>query len=100
MNLANLCRASEIAHFGVFELQLQPVGNQGDELRIGGLAFRIGDGISEDALQRLQIAAIPGHLDGVADGSLDAAGSGVELEGKCRTQKRKISRKICWSTKK
>ena len=33
-NSANPCCASEIAHFGVFELQLELVRNQGDELRI------------------------------------------------------------------
>ena len=30
----NPCRTSEIAHFGIFELQLELVRNQSDELRI------------------------------------------------------------------
>ena len=60
----------------VFKLQLQPVGNEGDKLRIGGLSLGIGDRIAEKPLQCLQIAPIPGHLDGMADGALHPGGRG------------------------
>ena len=57
-----------------FSLQLQLIGNEGDKLGIGGLAFGVGDGVAEEFLQRLQIAAVPRQLDGVPDGALDARG--------------------------
>ena len=76
--------------------QAQAVGDHGDELRIRRLALDVRDRVAEKLLQRLNIAAVPCDLDRVPDGALDARGRRVELEGKCRTQKRKISRKICW----
>src|SRR5699024_4919609 len=51
----------------------------GDELAVGGLALDVGDGVAEELLQRLDVAAVPGDLDGVADGPLHAGGRGVEL---------------------
>ena len=53
-----------------FLLQADSVCDHGDELAICGFALGIGHGIAEVALQRLQIAAIPGYLDGVAHGAL------------------------------
>ena len=38
-------------------------------------------GVPEVLLQGLQIAPVPGHLDGVADGPLHAAGRGTEPLG-------------------
>ena len=76
--------------------QAQAVGYHCDELGIRRLALDVRHGVAEKLLQNLDVAPVPCDLDRMADGSLDAAGSGVELEGKCRTQKRKISRKICW----
>ena len=76
--------------------QTQAVGDHGDELGIRGLALDVRHGVAEKLLQHLDIASVPRDLDGMADCALNAAGSGIELEGKCRTQKRKISRKICW----
>lgn len=52
--------------------QRKAVGNHGDELAVRGLALDVTDRVAEKALQRFQIAAIPRHLDGVADGALDA----------------------------
>ena len=49
-------------------LELEPVGDHGNELRIGGLALGVADGVAEILLQDLQVAPVPGHLDGVADG--------------------------------
>ena len=72
------------------------VGYHGDELGIRGLALYIRHGVAEKLLQHLDVAPVPCDLDRMADGSLDPRRRCVELEGKCRTQKRKISRKICW----
>ena len=58
-------------------LQLQPVGDHGDELGIRRLALGVGDGISEVLLEGLQVAPIPGHLNGMADGPLHPAGGGA-----------------------
>ena len=63
-----------IPRLPAFELQLQLIGNEGDELGVGGLAFGVGDGVAEEFLQRFQIAAVPRQLDGVPDGALDARG--------------------------
>ena len=52
----------------VFELELQAVGDQRDELRIGRLALRVRDGVAEEALQCLKVAAVPRDLDRMPDG--------------------------------
>ena len=44
-------------------LELEAVGDHGDEFRIGGLALGGVDGVAEVALQGLQIAPVPGYLD-------------------------------------
>ena len=69
---------SELRRLGGFELQLQLVRNQGDELRICGLALGVGHGVAEKALQGIQIAPVPGDFDGVANGPLHPAGGGLE----------------------
>ena len=71
----------EIAHLGALKLKLELVRNQGDELRIGGLALGIGNGVAEEPLQRIQITPVPGDFDGMANGSLHSGGRG--LEGLC-----------------
>ncbi len=43
------------------------IGDHGDEFGIGGLSLDIAHRIPEILLQHLDIAPIPGHLDGVAD---------------------------------
>ena len=48
-------------------LQCQTVREHRNELRIRGLSLGDTHGIAEVLLQRLQIAPIPCHLDGVAD---------------------------------
>ena len=57
---------------------MQLVRNQGDEFRIGGFSLGIADGVAEEALQGIQIAPIPGHLDGVPDCPLHPTGRGLE----------------------
>ena len=49
---------------------MQPVSDQGDELRIRGLPLGIADGIPEEALQGIQVPSIPGHFNCVANGPL------------------------------
>ena len=65
-------------------LEHQPVCDHGDELGVGGLALGAVDGVAEITLQRFQIAPVPCHLDGVADGTLHAGGRGMEPLGYLR----------------
>ena len=44
------------------------------------------DGIPEIAVQGVHIAPVPRHLDGVADGTLHAAGGGAVFLGDLRVQ--------------
>ena len=82
---------SILRRLGGLQLQLELVRNQGDELRIGGLALGVGYRIAEESLQGIQIPSVPGNLDGVADGPLHPAGGcpkglchlGVENLGDC-----------------
>ena len=74
-------RFSEIGHFAGLQLQLEFIGNQGDEFRIGRFAFRIADSIAKKSLQSVQITTIPGYFDGVSDRSFHTAWRG--LEGLC-----------------
>ena len=48
-------------------LQNEPVTDHRNEFTIGGLALGVGDGVAKVLLQGLQVAPVPGHLDGVAD---------------------------------
>ena len=72
---------SEIRHLGRFQLQLELVRNQGNKFGIRGFSLGIADGIAEKSLQSIQIASVPGHFDGMADGSLDASGGSLECFG-------------------
>ena len=67
-------------------LQLEPVGDHGDELRIGRLSLGGVYRIAEILLQRLDVAPVPCHLDGVADGALHPAGGGAVFLGDLRVQ--------------
>ena len=77
---------SEIGNLGRLQLKLQFVSNQGDELGIGGFSFGIADGIAEKSLQRIQITAVPGNLDGVPDGPLYSGRGGLECFRHLRVQ--------------
>ena len=57
-----------------------------DELAVGGFAAQIMDGIAEVAVEGIHIAPVPRHLDGVADGTLHAAGGGAVFLGDFRVQ--------------
>ena len=67
---------------------IQPhfVSDHRDELRIGGLAPQIVDGIAEVAVEGIHIAPVPRHLNGMADGALHAAGSGAVFLGNFRVE--------------
>ena len=68
----------EIRNLRGFQLQLQFVCDQGNKFRIRGFSLGIADGIAEKSLQRIQIATIPGHFDGMADGPFHSTGGGLE----------------------
>ena len=57
---------------------MQLVRNQGDELRVGGLSLGVADGIAKESLQGVQIAPVPGNLDGVTNGPLHSGRRGAE----------------------
>ena len=57
------------------------IRNHGDEFAVRRLALDVADRIAEKLLQRVEVAAIPRDLDGVADGPLHAGGGGAELLG-------------------
>ena len=72
---------SELRRLGALELKLELVRDQGDELRIGGLTLGIGYRVAKEFLQGVQVAPIPGNLNGVADGPFHSAGRGAEVLG-------------------
>ena len=59
----NPCAMRLFALRALFLLQPNSVCDHSDELAVCGLALGVGHGIAEVALQRLQIAAVPGYLD-------------------------------------
>ena len=69
---------SKIPHFGALELKLELVRNQGDELRIGGLSLGVAHGVTEEALQGIQIPSVPSHFDGMTDGTFYPGRCGLE----------------------
>lgn len=72
---------SELGHVLSLELKLQFVSNQGDELRIGGLALGIGHCVAKEFLQGVQVAPVPRDFNGVADGPLHSGRRGTEVLG-------------------
>ena len=50
----------ELARSTLPLLELEPVGDHGDELAVGGFSFHVGDCIAEVFLQGLQVAPVPG----------------------------------------
>ena len=69
---------SEIGYLAGLELEWQFISDKGNEFRIRGFSLGIADSIAEKSLQSVQVAAIPGYFDGVADGSFHSAGGGLE----------------------
>ena len=58
-------------------LQPQIISDHRNEFRICGFTTIILDCISKIRIKRIHVASIPRDLDSVADGALDAAGSGL-----------------------
>ena len=75
-----------MCRLGALELKLQFVRNQGDELRIGGLALGVAHGIAEEFLQGVQVTPVPGDFNSMADGSLYSGRRGAEGFGDLRVQ--------------
>ena len=69
---------SEIGNLGRLQLKLQFVCDKGDEFRIRGFSLGVADGIAEKSLQRIQIATIPGHFNGMANSPLHSGRGGLE----------------------
>ena len=69
---------SVLRRLGALELQLQPVRYQCDELTVRGLALGVAHRVAKEALQGVEIAPVPGYLNGVADGPFYPAGGGLE----------------------
>ena len=57
-----------------------------DELRVGGFAAQVVDGIAEVAVEGIHISPVPCNLDGVADGALHPASGGAVFLGNFRVQ--------------
>ena len=66
-----------IGNLAGLQLQLELIGDQGDEFGIRGFSLGIGNRVAKEPLEGVQIASVPSHLDGVADGALDAACGGL-----------------------
>ena len=64
---------------GLIQLILQPqiIRDHGDKLRVGWFSSIILNSIAEIRIERIHVAPVPGHLDGVADGTLHAACGGL-----------------------
>ena len=54
------------------------IGHPGDKFGIRGFSLGIADGIAEKSLKCVQIAPVPGHFNGMADGTLHTAGGGLK----------------------
>ena len=72
---------SEIGNLRRLQLKLQFVSDKGDKFGIGGFPLGIAHGIAKEPLEGIEIPSVPGDLNGMADGSFDSAGCG--LEGLC-----------------
>ena len=69
---------SVICGAGAFQLKLKLVRNQRNKFGIRGFSLGIADSVAEKSLEGIQIATIPGHFDGMADGTFHTAGCGLE----------------------
>ena len=71
----------EIRNLAGFQLQLKLICNKRYKFRIRRLSLGIADGIAEKSLECVQVSSVPGHFDGMADGTLHSGRGG--LEGFC-----------------
>ena len=75
-----------LRRFRALELQLELVRDQGDKLTIRRLALGVAHRVAKESLQGIQIAPVPGNLDGVANGPFHPAGGGAEGLGYLRVE--------------
>ena len=61
--------------------QRQLIRKHGDELAVGGLVFGRAYLAAKGAVERVDAPAVPGNLNGVADGALHLAGAGAKMLG-------------------
>ena len=54
------------------------ISDKGDEFRVCGFSLGIGNRVAEKSLQGIQIAPVPGYLDGVSDCPLHSGRCGLE----------------------
>ena len=97
VNLVFITLFKSSAQIGrIFNLQMLPhplpfiqphlISYHRNELRVCGLSAQVVDGVAEVAVQRIHIAPVPCHLDGMADGALHPAGGGSVALGDLRVQ--------------
>ena len=66
-NSAKRCGPRVCSPHGVLAFEAEIVSDHRNKFRIRGLSLNARDGVAEEALQGLHVAAVPGHLDGMAD---------------------------------
>ena len=69
---------SEICDLGRLQLQLELIRYKRNKFGIRGFSLGIADGIPKKSLECVQIPTVPCDFDGMADGTLDSAGCGLE----------------------
>ena len=77
---------SEIGNLGRLQLKLQFVCDKRNKLRIRGFSLGVADGIAKKSLQGIQVASVPCHFDGMADGTLHSGRGSLECLGDLRVQ--------------
>lgn len=68
----------KLCSLGGLELKLELVCDKGNEFRIRGFSLGIANRVAKEPLQSIQIASVPSHLDGVANGPLYSGRRGLE----------------------
>ena len=58
--------------YGVLSLEAEIVSDHRDKFAVRRFSLDAADGVAEEALERLHVAAVPRDLDGMADGALNA----------------------------
>ena len=97
VNLVFITLFKSSAQIGrIFNLQMLPhplpfiqphlISYHRNELRVGRFSPQVVDGIAEVAVEGIHISPVPCNLDGVADGTLHAAGGGAVFLGDLRVQ--------------
>ena len=80
------CNPAPLLPLARLPLQPELVSNDGNELRVGRLAFVVLNGVAEQIVDSFQAASVPRNFDGMADGTLHAAWCGVVSLGDGRVQ--------------